>query len=126
MTRVPSPASPHKDISAKTIFKAASQEIDQLQSLIESLQSVTPFHSQAESAIDGAEITAIQSLDYIAQSLFVLSNVLDEAGNHASREWGFKSLQSVQDSKLEALKNRFNGAEGASIAPMISGKCDFF
>jgi len=85
MTRVPSPASPHKDISAKTIFKAASQEIDQLQSLIESLQSVTPFHSQAETAIDGAEITAIQSLDYIAQSLFVLSNVLDEAGNHASQ-----------------------------------------
>ncbi|MDB2439950.1 hypothetical protein N9W89_14655, partial [Hellea sp.] len=115
-----------KGRSAKTILKAASQEINQLHALVERLQCMTQIQSGFEDTLSASENTALQSLDYITQSLFVLSDVLGDAAHYASSDWLIDDLKSIEESKLKTLKDRFNGIEVPLMTLASTGKCDFF
>ena len=115
-----------KDQSAKIILKAASQEISQLHTLIEGLQSTALFRQEIDLSHSASDIAVIQSLDYITQSLFVLSNVMSEAAEQAPSDWHFGDLKSIEDIKLKALKDRFNGVDVPPVNLTAIGKCDFF
>ena len=115
-----------EDQSAKIILKAASQEISQLHTLIEDLQSTALFRQEIDLSHSASDIAVIQSLDYITQSLFVLSNVMSEAAEQAPSDWLYGDLKSIEDIKLKALKDRFNGVDVPPVNLTAIGKCDFF
>ena len=115
-----------EDQSAKIILKAASQEISQLHTLIEDLQSTALFRQEIDLSHSASDIAVIQSLDYITQSLFVLSNVMSEAAEQSPSDWLFDGLKSIEDIKLKALKDRFNGVDVPPVNSAEIGKCDFF
>ena len=115
-----------EDQSAKIILKAASQEISQLHTLIEDLQSTALFRQEIDLSHSASDIAVIQSLDYITQSLFVLSNVMSEAAEQAPSDWLYGDLKSIEDIKLKALKDRFNGVDVPPVNLAAIGKCDFF
>ena len=115
-----------EDQSAKIILKAASQEISQLHTLIEDLQSTALFRQEIDLSHSASDIAVIQSLDYITQSLFVLSNVMSEAAEQAPSDWLYGDLKSIEDIKLKALKDRFNGVDVPPVNSAAIGKCDFF
>ena len=115
-----------EDQSAKIILKAASQEISQLHTLIEDLQSTALFRQEIDLSHSASDIAVIQSLDYITQSLFVLSNVMSEAAEQSPSDWLFDGLKSIEDIKLKALKDRLNGVDVPPVNSAEIGKCDFF
>lgn len=119
------PASPAA-IRANIVFQAASHETKNLGALIDQLQAHPELMLTPSLLIDKPQFDALQSLDYISQSLAMLTDILDDAAAHAPDDWRLEDLQSIQKSKLAKLKSQFS--EDASHAPDYAsdGTCDFF
>lgn len=115
-----------KQLSAKVIFEAASQELKQLHKLVERLQSLPQLNIEWHLSVSSADASDLQSLDYISQSLTILSTVLDDAAKQSSIKWGFDELKSVEESKLEDLKSRFKGTDNQTTLLKSGGGCEFF
>lgn len=113
-------------LRANTIFQAASYETKKLEGLIDRLQVLPDLISKCGPLIDSTQLSDLQSIDYISQSLAILTEILEDAASHTPDEWILEELQSIQKSKLAELKSEFTGGTLRAPDHNADGKCDFF
>lgn len=120
-----------KDVKVEKILSVSADEISKLENLALELQAVLESLVGTAEGINSRGVRALQSLDYITQSLSALSNVMADAAPQASSDWVIDSQNGANAVLLRDLKNKFmekTSQEADFIKPTLvsNGQCDYF
>jgi hypothetical protein len=109
----------------KTVLQATAIELDKLYLLTAQLQDMSALLQSANT--EAAQSKALQSLDYMSQSLNALKTVLGEAAQNTPEDLVLKDLEQISEVKLNALKRSLCGDAPSLDAQDISlGDCEVF
>lgn len=131
MTKLNRAAGQESDVAVERILRVSAAELSKLQMLAMDLQSVLANLTGNAETIDSRDVTALQSLDYITQSLSALSHVMGNAAPQAPADWVIDGTNGVKAVLLSDLKTQFLDTETEEvdfIKPTLvsKGQCDYF
>jgi hypothetical protein len=114
------------NLSAEKVIRVSADELFELKKLTGNLQLVLDSLVGEQTDIDSESLNSLQSLDYIYQSLSVLSSVLEEAASNTPIDWSYKKLNVFDDMPLRDLKTRYEGNNGSPKSADKLGQVDYF
>jgi len=111
--------------SVKTLLQASADELEKLSFMTSHLQDMSTAITSA--GINASGSKALQSLDYMSQSLSALKNVLNGAAQNAPEDLVLDHVPQISEVKLRALKLSLLGEVQTVFSEDIKlGECDLF
>ena len=117
-----------KDLVVKSIAVATGKELQDLSIIALKIQDAVAELMAAKRLTPNNEITKIQDLDYLTQSLVAMAEFWGNLANDTPDHWQYSNHNAIDKVRLKSLANRLGGFDETDHNTMMytDGACDFF